>query len=407
MNANLPMPHLLPTRTAAVLALALALAACGKGEAEAGGPQMPPPAVNVAQVVEQPVREWDEFTGRIEAVDSVEIRPRVTGYLDAIHFTEGSLVKKGDLLFVIDDREYKAAYDRALADIARAKTRVELAGREIARADKLLAARALSQEEFDSRTAELAQAKADVRAMEAMAASAKLNLDFTRVTAPIDGRVGRAEVTEGNLVTNGAPEATKLTTVVSVNPVYVYFDGDESVYLKYQSMNRDGTRPSSRMAQNPVRMGLANEQGYPHQGHMDFVDNQLDPETGTIRGRAVFDNADGYLTPGLFARLQLLGSGEYPAMLIHDRAVLTDQDRKYVYVLGPKNEALRRDVKLGRAIEGLRIVHEGLAAGDRVVVNGVQKIFFPGMPVAPHLVPMDQPDQAPPQAAAAPAGAAH
>lgn len=390
--------------------LALVLAACGKSGAAGGPPEMPPAAVNVAEVVQKNVREWDDFTGRIEAVDTVEIRPRVSGYLDAVKFTEGTLVRKGDLLFVIDDREHQAQYQRALADVARAQTRVELANREIARAEKLLEARAISREEYDTRTAELAQAKSDVRAMEAAAASAKLNVEFTRITSPIDGRVGRAHVTAGNLVSANAPEATLLTTVVSVNPVYVYFDGDESVYLKYQQMNRDGTRPSSRLAANPVRMGLANEEGYPHEGVMDFVDNALDPSTGTIRGRAVFQNPDGFLTPGLFARLQLLGSGEHPAMLIHDRAVLTDQNRKYVYVLGPENKALRRDVKLGRRIDGLRAVEDGLEPGELVVVNGTQKIFFPGMPVAPHKVPMDQPElapPAPPQGAQAAAPAAH
>ena len=373
--------------------VALALAACG---AAGGPPQMPPPEVNVAAVVERPVTEWDEFTGRLEAVDSVEVRPRVSGYLEAIHFEEGAEVAKGDLLFTIDDREYVAAYKRALADGERTRTRIALAERELARAKKLLAARALSQEEFDTREAELAQARADASAMQATAEMAKLKVDYTRVTAPIAGRVGRAEVTVGNLVSDGMPEATKLTTVVSLDPMYVYFEGDENIYLKYQDMARDGSRPSSRDAKNPVKLGLANEDGHPHTGHMDFVDNQIDPRTGTIRARAVFDNGDRRFTPGMFARIKLLGSGTYPAALVHDRAVLTDQDRKYVYVLGPKNEAQRRDVKLGREVEGLRVVTEGLADGDLVVVNGVQKIFYPGMAIAPHTVPMDQPELAPP-----------
>lgn len=380
--------------------LALALAACG---AAGGPPQMPPPEVNVAAVVERPVTEWDEFTGRLEAVDSVEVRPRVSGYLAAIHFEEGAEVAKGDLLFTIDDREYAAAYRRALADVERARTRITLAARELGRAKKLLAARALSQEEYDTRDAELAQARADAAAMQATAELAKLRLEYTRVTAPVAGRVGRAEVTVGNLVTDGMPEATKLTTVVSLDPMYVYFEGDENIYLKYQAMAREGSRPSSRDARNPVKLGLANEDGHPHTGYMDFVDNRIDPRTGTIRARAVFENDDRRFTPGMFARLKLLGSGTYPAVLVHDRAVLTDQDRKYVYVLGPDNVAQRRDVTLGREVDGLRVVTAGLAGGDLVVVNGVQKIFYPGMAIAPRTVPMDQPELAPP---APPAGAA-
>jgi membrane fusion protein, multidrug efflux system len=376
--------------------IALALAGCGGSGAQ---PQMPPPPqVNVAVVVQKQVTLWDEFTGRIEAVDRVEIRPRVAGYLDKIHFEEGRAVKKGDVLFEIDEREYRAAYNRAVAEVDRARSRAALAQRQLERSRQLVSNKLVARNDLDLREDELAQAQADVKASQAAAEQAKLNLEFTRVVAPIDGRVGKARITQGNLV---APGESLLTTVVSLDPVYVSFEGDENTYLRYQGLERNGQRPDSRTADNPVRMGLADEQGFPHQGVMNFIDNELDAGTGTIRARAVFSNKDGLFTPGLFARVQLQGSGAQQALLIHERAVLTDQDRKFVYVLGPENKALRRDVKLGAAVDGLRIVSSGLAANDRVVVNGVQKVFFPGMPVAPQEVPMDQPETAPPQAAAA------
>ncbi len=373
------------------LALSLAvLSACGGG---GGGPQMPPPSVNVAAVVQKPITEWDEFSGRVEAVDSIEIRPRVGGYLAGVHFREGAEVARGDLLFTIDDREYRAAVDSAQANVARAATRVDVAHQELARAEKLAAVKAMSIEELETRRGELRQAEADRKAMEAALVQTRLNLEFTRITSPIDGRVGQALIRPGNLLN---PGTSLLTTVVSIDPVYVTFEGDERVYLKYQSLARKGERPSSRDSRNPVRVGLTDEDGYPHQGEMVFVDNQIDPATGTIRAKALLPNPDRVFTPGLFARVQLLGGAEHEAMLIHDRAVMTDQDRKYVFVIGPKNAALRKDVVLGPMVDGLRVVESGLAAGDQVVINGVRKIFFPGMPVAPVTVPMDQPEFTPP-----------
>ncbi|MCQ4165992.1 efflux RND transporter periplasmic adaptor subunit [Tahibacter harae] len=387
---------------ALLMLLGLALAGCSKS----GGapPQMPPPQVNVAAVVQKDVTLWDEFTGRIEAVDKVEVRPRVAGYLEKVNFEEGHDVKKGELLFQIDDREYRAAHARAVAEVERARSRAALAQRQLERSRQLVSNKLVARNDLDLREDELAQAQADVKATQAAAEQARLNLDFTRITAPIDGRVGKALVTQGNLV---APGSSLLTTVVSMDPVYVSFEGDENTYLRYQGLDRQGERQSSRIASNPVRMGLADEQGYPHEGVMNFVDNELDAGTGTIRARAVFSNKDGLFTPGLFARIRLLGSGAQSALLINDRAVLTDQDRKFVYVIGPENKALRRDVKLGAAVDGLRIVTDGLAANDRVVVNGVQKVFFPGMPVAPLDVPMDKPEQAPPAVASAGAAGSH
>lgn len=374
--------------TTAALAAA-ALSACAPG----GPPQMPPPAVNVSQVVTETISEWDPYDGRIAAIDSVEIRPRVTGYLAATHFREGGRVAKGALLFSVDDREYQAALANARANTARAATRADVARLEAARSEKLKAARAISEEELESRRGELRQAEADVAAAQAQERQAALNVEFTQIRSPIAGLASSARVRPGNLVSAGS---TLLTTVVSTDPVYVEFEGDERMYLKYQDMAKAGERKSSRDARNPVRVGLANEAGYPHEGEMVFVDNVLDPATGTIRVRAILPNKDGTFTPGLFARVQLLGSGERPAMLIHERAVLTDQDRKYVYVVGEDNLAQRKDVRLGAQIGVMRVVLSGLAANDRVVVNGVRKIFFPGMPVAPQLVPMDKPDYEPP-----------
>jgi membrane fusion protein, multidrug efflux system len=400
---------------ALLLASSLLLSACLGGEDAAM--QMPPAEVNVAPVVERTVAEWDEFTGRIEAIDTVEIRPRVGGYITAVHFTEGAVVEKGALLFSIDDREYKAAVDSARADLARAEARKALAATELARSQALIEARAVSAGELESRQNEAKQAEADRLAALARLSQAELSLGFTRITAPFAGRTSTARLREGSLVAPGEPV---LTTLVSLDPVYVSFEGDERAYLRYQQMDRAGTRPSSRNTENPVRVALANEEGFPHEGHMVFVDNAIDPSTGTILARAELPNPEGVFTPGLFARVRLLGSGQHAALLIHPQAVLTDQDRRYVYVadtvtlppeMGGTGEpylgAVRRDVKLGPTIDGLVVVDEGLAAGDKVVVNGMRKIFFPGAPLAPVEVPMDAPNtvvQAPQTAAAAPAG---
>ena len=377
----------------ALVALAT-LSACGGG---GGPPAFPPVDVNVSKVVRKSITEWDEFSGRIEAIDSVELRPRVAGYLEAVHFHEGGEVKKGDLLFTIDAREYMAAADSAKANVARAETRIELAQTELARTEKLVKLKAASTEELEQRQGELKSAIADRNTAVAQLRQAQLNVEFTRITAPISGRIGRAEVKPGNLVSVGT---TLLATLVSLDPVYVSFEGNERIYLKYQQLSRDGTRGSSREVKNPVRVGLSSEDGYPHQGEMVFVDNQLDPATGTIFARAQLSNHDHVFTPGLFARVQLLGSGTRDALLISDRAVLTDQDRRYVYVLGDGNKSVRKDVKLGPLVDGLRVVDSGLTEGDKVVVNGTRKIFSPGQPVTPHDVPMDQPELQPAAAAA-------
>jgi len=369
---------------------------CAKG----GGAVQPaalPPQVSVAKVIEKRVKDWDEFTGRMQAVESVEIRPRVSGYIDQVAFSEGKLVEQGELLFIIDPRPYKADYDRAAAEVKRYKTALDLARIELVRVQRLKDSGAVSEEELDERKSTLAQAEANVARAQATLETAALNVSFTRVTSPIAGRASRAEVTRGNLVTGGSNGATLLTSVVSMDPMYLYFEGDEQTYLRYSKMARAGERPSSRDAPNPVQVGLANEEGFPHAGTMNFVDNQVNPQTGTIRARAVLPNKDGFFTPGLFARVQLLGSSEYSAILIDDRAVNTDQNQKYVFLLGANNQIEYRHVKLGRLIDGLRIVRDGLKAGDVIVVNGGQRVQ-PGITVTPQLITMGSDDSAAPAA---------
>jgi RND family efflux transporter MFP subunit len=363
----------------------LSIGGCGKSGGSAQSP--PPPQVSVAQVLEKRVKDWDEFTGRLQAVETVEIRPRVSGYIDKVAFTEGSLVNRGDLLFVIDPRPYQAEYDRAAADVKRYKTALELARIELVRVQRLKDSGAVSEEELDERKSTVAQAEANVAAAQAALETASLNLNFTRVTSPIVGRVSRAEVTRGNLVTGGSNGGTLLSSVVSMDPMYLYFDADEQSYLRYSTMARSGMGVNSKDAQKPVQVGLANEEGFPHPGALDFVDNQLNPQTGTIRARAVLQNKSGQFTPGLFARVQLLVSGEYSAILIEDRAVNTDQNQKYVLLLGANNQIEYRKVKLGRVIDGLRIVREGLKPGDVIVVNGAQRAH-PGVTVTPQRVTM-------------------
>jgi RND family efflux transporter MFP subunit len=352
----------------------------------------PPPAVTVAPVLERPITEWDEFSGRLEAVNEVEIRPRVSGYIKRVAFAEGKEVPKGEVLFEIDPRPYEADLARAQAQLEQARTAAELAAREVARAEKLVNVQAISREEFDSRTSAAANGMASVRAAEAAVQTAQLNLEWTRVRSPIPGRVGRAEVTAGNLVQAGPPTATLLTNVVSLDPIYAYFEGDEQTYLKYIGLARAGTRPSSRDVRNPIYMGLANEVGFPHEGVVDFVDNQLNPQTGTIRARAVFSNKDRLFTPGLFARIKLVGSGRYRAALVQDRAIGTDQDKKFVLVLKPDTTVEYRAVELGRVVDGLRVVTSGLSEKDTIVINGLQRVR-PGMKVTPTLAAM-APDSA-------------
>ena len=365
--------------------LSLAALSVGRGKTPPAAP--PLPAVTVAAVPQREITEWDEFTGRLEAVDQVEIRPRVSGYIKRVTFAEGKEVKKGEVLFEIDPRPYEADLARAEAELESARSAASLAKSEVQRAGKLVAMQAISREEFDSRTSAEVQGGAQVRALEAAVQTARLNLEWTRVRSPIAGRVSNALVTTGNLVQAGPPAGAVLTTVVSVDSMYLYFDSDEQTYLRYAGRARSSGGTNWRTARLPVYLGLANESGFPHEGRLDFVDNQVDPSSGTIRTRAVFSNRSRALTPGLFARVKLVGTEKMNATLVRDAAIGTDQDRKFVLVVGSGDTLAYRPIVPGRLTDGLRIVTSGLKPGERIVVNGLMRVR-PGMKVAPTLAPM-------------------
>ena len=341
-----------------------------------------PPKVTVSLPIVQEIIEWDEYTGRLEATENVEVRARVSGYLQSIHFTDGAIVKKGDLLFVIDPRPYQAEVDRVTAELQLAQARLELAKSDYVRAQKLLQFRAISQEEADTRAATERQAQESVEAGRANVKAAKLNVEFTRVTAPITGRISRKLVTEGNLINGGTAESTLLTTIVSMDPIYVYFEADERSYLKYARLSQNGKGPSSRQAKSPVYLALADEKGFPRKGYIDFVDNRLDPKTGTMAGRAVFSNSDLALTPGLFARVRLQGSTSYEAVLVPDEAIGSDQAQKFVFVMNGDNTVEYRMVQLGPLVHGFRVIREGLKIDDWLIVSGIQRAKA-GLKVSP------------------------
>ncbi len=361
-------------------AVSVLVAGCQNGKAADSAP--PAAAVNVASVLFEPIQEWDEFNGRVRAVDSVEVRPRASGYVERVAFKEGDDVHKGDLLFVIDPRPYRATLDSAIARLERARATAALAQAQDRRAKELVRSKAASTEEAETREAEYAQSQADLRAAEAAVATAKLSLEFCEVRAPITGRVSRAMLTVGNLA---VADQTLLTSVVSQDPVYVYFDPDEQSYLRYSAQERQA---GNDRAPTSVRVGLANERGFPHEGTVNFLDNQIDPTTGTIHIRAVLRNPDRLFVPGMYAHVQLAAARSEKVVLIDDKAILTDQDRKYVYVLGPGDKALRKDVTLGRLSNGLRAIESGLSAGDIVVVDGIQRISQ-GALLKPTKVPME------------------
>jgi len=380
-----------PLLVAIALSLFL-LKSCGKEQDGQGG-GFPPPAVSVAEVIVRDVTPWEEFTGRIEAKEVVQIHPRVGGVIEEIPYREGGIVKKGELLFVIDQQPFHAELNRAEAELARASAQADLARAEIRRAKNLVKRKLLSQGEYDQRVAAENQANANVRSAEATLQLARLNLEYTEIRSPIDGRTGRALVTKGNLVASD-PTPDQLTTVLSIDPVYVVFHSDELTYLRY-FINEQQTVGPEDEAKRPVYVGLGNEEGFPHQGYLDFVDNQVASQTGTIGLRAVLDNKDMSLIPGLFARVKLLATKPVSTLLIDEQAILTDQDRKYVYILGEGNTAQRRDITIGRSVEGLRMVSTGLKQGDKVIVHGTQKIFYPNAPVKPQMIGMGDPPASP------------
>jgi multidrug efflux system membrane fusion protein len=351
-------------RRQALVVPILFAAACQSSAANAPQQGPPPPAVHVVAAELREVRPAEELSGKIEAIHRVDIRPRVSGTITAIRYREGSEVAAGTVLFTIDPRPYRANLARANAELARARARAELAHIEAARSDRLLAASAIAQAERDTHASTAAQVDAEVQGAQAQLALARLDVEFTEVRAPIAGRVGRALVSIGDYVAAG-PSPTPLTQLVSVDPVYVYFTGDERSYLRF----------AAHAEQSAIAVGLSDETGYPHAGKVDFVDTRVDAGSGTILLRAVVPNPDHRLAPGLFARVQLPESAPIKAILVDDKAILTDQDRRFVYVLGAGDTVERRDVKLGRIIDSQRVITEGLAPGDRLIVTGIQKVF--------------------------------
>ncbi|HBE72149.1 MAG TPA: efflux transporter periplasmic adaptor subunit, partial [Planctomycetaceae bacterium] len=413
------------------MSLALLIAGCNENASQP--PAAPPTEVFVATPLVLSIVEWDEYTGRLDALDSVEVRARVSGYLESTHFSEGQLVERGDLLAVVDPRPFEAALNAASARLEESRARLAeseallrqaeaekadsdaqltLSNSRLARANQLLSSNAISRDEVDLRISEQLQATAATEAANAKIESAKagiatssasietakanreaaaIDLQFTQIRAPIDGRISQRFVTQGNLISGGSNQSTLLTTILSTNPIHCYFDANEQAFLKYVRLSRSGARGSSREVKNPVLVALVDEDGYPHTGHMDFVDNRIDPNTGTMRGRAILDNSDGLLTPGLFVSLRLPGSGKYDAILIPDSAIGSDQSEKFVYVVSEKSSSggdesrklvERRAIILGPLSHGLRIVRSGIEGDELIVTRGLQRIY-PGVEIVP------------------------
>jgi RND family efflux transporter MFP subunit len=362
----------------AIGAAAALLAGCGSRADQQQ--QAPAPSVTVAPVEKREIVEWDEFTGRTEPVDSVEVRPRVSGYIQEVRFQSGQLVKKGDVLFVIDPRWHKAEFDKLQADAERAKVQLENAKREADRTKQLLETKAISTEEGDARVSRFEEAKAALLSAEASRDYAKLDLENTEVRSPIDGRVSRAFLTEGNYVSGLAGAATRLTTIVSVSPVYVYADMDEDSLLKFNALASKQKLSTNGDGRVPVELQLGDEDEYPHRGYIESFDNQLDPNTGSILLRAVFPNDDGRIVPGLFARIRVPLSAKHAAFLVSEQAIGTDQAQKYVLALTSTNTVTYQSVVLGPTVDGMRIIRSGLSGGEQIVVNGMQRVR-PGMSV--------------------------
>jgi RND family efflux transporter MFP subunit len=363
----------------AALLAASVLAGCDNKPVANAGPQLP--AVTVSHPIQQKIRGWDEYTGRFVPVKTVEVRARVSGFIDSIHFKDGQIVKQGDPLFVIDPRPYRLAVEQAKADLERARSRYEIATLDVERATPLLRSQTVTEREFDTRRATQREASGAVGAAEALLKQAELNLEWTEVRAPIDGRISDRRVDAGNLITGGQTGATLLTSIVSIDPIHFAFDGSEADFIRYARLAAAGARPSSRDVQNPVAVRLADETEYKHLGRMDFVDNVVSTRTGSIRGRAIFENKDGLLTPGFFGRLRLFG-GERDAFLLPDSAIASDQANKIVFTVAEDGTVAIKRVELGPIVDGLRVIRSGLAPEDRVVIEGLARAR-PGQKVKP------------------------
>ena len=371
---------------------AAALAGCGESQNRAVAP--PPPSVTVANPVKRTVIDQDEYVGRFVAVDSIEVRARVSGYLDKVHFEDGQIVKQGDLLFTVDKRPFQASLDQAKANLAQAKANLAFAESDLARGQQLVREKTITEQTFDQRTQAKRVAEASVQAQEAAVQQAALDLQFTELKAPITGRIGDRRVSPGNLVTGGTSGTTTLlATIVSTDPIRFEFTFDEAAYLRYERLSKQGQDVTSREGSVYVSLRLIDEEDFGHAGRLDFVDNVIDRASGTIRGRAEFANKAGLFTPGMFARIRVPGSPAYPALLLPDEAIGSEQARKYVLVVDKDNIARPKYVVLGDLFEGLRVVKQGLAADDRVVVNGVARVR-PGQKVTPEQEKAPQPGQA-------------
>jgi RND family efflux transporter MFP subunit len=382
------MRYLSIHRTVAVLLLGLGLTLTGCARAPSEGPAAAPIPVKVSYPVEREVTDYVDFTGRTAAIDSVEVRAHVWGYLDRVNFKEGAMVEKGDVLFELDARPYQAALNQAKAKVAQDEAQLEYDEAEYQRNVGLFRTAALSKSDMDKSTAARNVDIANVAADKAVVASRQLDLDYTKVLAPVSGRVSRYDVTVGNLIQSGDQNGgTMLTTIVSVDPMYAYFDVDEHTALRARKLVREGKSDSPRDGAYPVFLGLANEVGHPHRGNIDFVDNQLRPKTGTIRARGTFPNKDQVLLPGMFTRVRVPIGWPHQALLVSDRAIDTDQGQRILYVVNEKDEVVSRPVQLGALHDGLREITDGLKPGERVVVNGLQQVR-PGITVDPNLIAM-------------------
>ena len=364
----------MPTFARAVLPVTLLLlAGCGNNpQQQAAGP--PPPAVTVAKPVKRIVVDQDEYVGRFVAVDSVEIRARVSGYLDRIHFTDGQMVKQGELLFTVDKRPFQTALDQAKANLSQARANLAFAESDLARGAQLVRERTITEQTFDQRTQAKRVAEAAVAAQEAAVRQASLDLEFTELRAPVDGRIGDRRISPGNLVTGGASGSTSLlATIVSIDPIRFEFTFDEASYLRYERLSKGGRDMTSREGSVVVELRLIDEADFRNQGRMDFVDNVIDRSSGTIRGRAVFSNPDGVFTPGMFGRVRVPGSPSYAALLVPDAAIGTEQTRKYVLTVDADNTVRMKYVTLGQIFDNLRAIKSGVEEDDRVIVNGLMR----------------------------------
>jgi multidrug efflux system membrane fusion protein len=367
-------------------ALAALAAGCDQGQPQTAQQEAPLPAVSVAQPVQREVVEWDEYTGRFDATETVEVRARVSGYLNEVRFKDGQEVAQGDVLFVIDPRPFERALEQARAELFAANTKVENANLDVARGQPLIERKIISDKTFDDRMSLLRDAQAAVKVADAKVKAAELDLSFSTIAAPISGRIGRTLVTAGNWVSAGSVSgATLLTTIVSQDPIYIYFDVNENNYIKYKRLAERGVKAGAADVGAPVAVALPDERGFPHKGRLDFLDNRLDQGTGTLRARAVLANKTGLFSPGLFGRVRVAGTPSYAALLLPDEAIGTDQTNKYVLVVEGDGTVERRNVRLGPLIDGLRVVRDGIAAGDWVITRGLQRAR-PGLKVEPKRV---------------------